>query len=362
MLAAFASFVQDHNNLEAKQGLTDFVAQCDSLFHEDLNPVNPKAQKKVTVPEGLDLDAWINEPLEDAIDEKVDVHAFEGIDFKSKSSVESVFVPSASVETEVTRSPFILVATSTPETTQSQVDDIFGTIGSRGPDSLKMKDFNFEPTREDARVALSSSFVVRSDDEMPRGAMDAKELDISSDEPEPRQDLASIDLTDEPTVPVQPVKPKVKVKKRRMPKRTEKEKNVDGSVEDVSESTLSKLWSPTLFLCGDDLVRIKYETKSVTDHLEIFLHVAFRPQSNEKLRSVRLQFDPNAPCFGSQVGETKTDPSLSLLTPSDGKTGILLVEKQAKGPESRFQLFLILSSWCLHCSCTFWSECCVCFR
>merc|ERR1712129_314769 len=26
------------------------------------NPVAPKAQKKVPVPEGLDLDAWINEP------------------------------------------------------------------------------------------------------------------------------------------------------------------------------------------------------------------------------------------------------------------------------------------------------------
>jgi len=32
------------------------------LFAGDLNPVGPKAQKKVPVPEGLDLDAWINEP------------------------------------------------------------------------------------------------------------------------------------------------------------------------------------------------------------------------------------------------------------------------------------------------------------
>ncbi|CAG0883727.1 unnamed protein product [Cyprideis torosa] len=34
-----------------------------SLFQGDLNPVGPKAQRKVPVPEGLDLDAWINEPL-----------------------------------------------------------------------------------------------------------------------------------------------------------------------------------------------------------------------------------------------------------------------------------------------------------
>lgn len=32
------------------------------LFAGDLNPVAPKAQRKVPVPEGLDLDAWINPP------------------------------------------------------------------------------------------------------------------------------------------------------------------------------------------------------------------------------------------------------------------------------------------------------------
>jgi AP-3 complex subunit delta-1 len=34
-----------------------------------LNPVAPKAQKKVPVPEGLDLDAWINEPPSESEDE-----------------------------------------------------------------------------------------------------------------------------------------------------------------------------------------------------------------------------------------------------------------------------------------------------
>ncbi|GJQ85943.1 g [Trypoxylus dichotomus] len=34
------------------------------LFTGELNPVAPKAQKKVPIPEGLDLDAWINEPEE----------------------------------------------------------------------------------------------------------------------------------------------------------------------------------------------------------------------------------------------------------------------------------------------------------
>lgn len=34
-----------------------------SLFNGELNPVAPKAQKKVPIPDGLDLDAWINEPI-----------------------------------------------------------------------------------------------------------------------------------------------------------------------------------------------------------------------------------------------------------------------------------------------------------
>lgn len=38
-------------------------AELWSLFDGELNPVAPKAQRKVPVPEGLDLDAWINDPL-----------------------------------------------------------------------------------------------------------------------------------------------------------------------------------------------------------------------------------------------------------------------------------------------------------
>lgn len=42
----------------------------------ELNPVAPKAQKKVPVPEGFDLDAWINEPLPDLVDDSASEHSF----------------------------------------------------------------------------------------------------------------------------------------------------------------------------------------------------------------------------------------------------------------------------------------------
>jgi AP-3 complex subunit delta len=42
----------------------DIGAQIKSLFSEELNPVAPGSQKKVQLPEGLDLDVWINNSSE----------------------------------------------------------------------------------------------------------------------------------------------------------------------------------------------------------------------------------------------------------------------------------------------------------
>eukprot|EP00061_Rhincodon_typus_P014997 g42427.t1 len=42
-----------------------------ALFAGELNPVAPKAQKKVPLPDGLDLDAWINDaPSESSSDDE----------------------------------------------------------------------------------------------------------------------------------------------------------------------------------------------------------------------------------------------------------------------------------------------------
>lgn len=44
----------------------EIVQEMAVLFAGDLNPVAPKAQRKVPVPDGLDLDTWINPPIEDS--------------------------------------------------------------------------------------------------------------------------------------------------------------------------------------------------------------------------------------------------------------------------------------------------------
>jgi AP-3 complex subunit delta-1 len=41
------------------------------LFEGDLNPVAPKAQRKVPVPDGLDLDEWINDPPSESENDEI---------------------------------------------------------------------------------------------------------------------------------------------------------------------------------------------------------------------------------------------------------------------------------------------------
>lgn len=56
------------------EGGDNCAEEIKAFFVGELNPVGPKAQKKVPVPEGLDLDAWINEPEEESEEEEEEEH------------------------------------------------------------------------------------------------------------------------------------------------------------------------------------------------------------------------------------------------------------------------------------------------
>eukprot|EP00795_Rhopilema_esculentum_P004963 gene4963-21309_t len=63
--------------LKLKEADTECATLLSQLFAEELLPVSAKAQKKVPVPDGLDLDKWINEPQSDTSeDENEDQPAF----------------------------------------------------------------------------------------------------------------------------------------------------------------------------------------------------------------------------------------------------------------------------------------------
>lgn len=62
----------------------DVRAELHLLFQGELNPVAPKAQKKVPLPEGLDLDSWINDPPSEDEDSDQDTNGCMEIFFKTE--------------------------------------------------------------------------------------------------------------------------------------------------------------------------------------------------------------------------------------------------------------------------------------
>lgn len=57
---------ESETSVPPDNGMLALIEELQALFEGDLNPVAPKAQRKVPVPDGLDLDVWINPPAEDA--------------------------------------------------------------------------------------------------------------------------------------------------------------------------------------------------------------------------------------------------------------------------------------------------------
>lgn len=87
---ALIQYLKSELDQEREQGVDDMMTDDDTapieknslidtiidemtlLFTGDLNPVAPKAQKKVMLPEGLDIDEWINSPLSDNVSSSED--------------------------------------------------------------------------------------------------------------------------------------------------------------------------------------------------------------------------------------------------------------------------------------------------
>jgi AP-3 complex subunit delta-1 len=69
------NFIKCYLKLQSKghvDDLGEIAVELASAFKSELNPVASKAQKKVPVPEGLDLDTWINDPPSESEEEEED--------------------------------------------------------------------------------------------------------------------------------------------------------------------------------------------------------------------------------------------------------------------------------------------------
>nr|KAJ3418119.1 AP-3 complex subunit delta-1 [Polyrhizophydium stewartii] len=56
---------ESDDSAETNAAVPSMLETLPALFAAELNPVAPKAQRKVPIPDGLDLDSWIHEPVDD---------------------------------------------------------------------------------------------------------------------------------------------------------------------------------------------------------------------------------------------------------------------------------------------------------
>jgi AP-3 complex subunit delta-1 len=84
------NFIKCYLKLQSKgnsEDLAEVAGELVSSFCSELNPVASKAQKKVPIPEGLDLDSWINDPpSESEEDDEEEINSVRSSDVFVKSS------------------------------------------------------------------------------------------------------------------------------------------------------------------------------------------------------------------------------------------------------------------------------------
>eukprot|EP00002_Diphylleia_rotans_P039455 TRINITY_DN9155_c0_g1_i11.p1 TRINITY_DN9155_c0_g1~~TRINITY_DN9155_c0_g1_i11.p1 ORF type:complete len:1049 (+),score=253.74 TRINITY_DN9155_c0_g1_i11:115-3261(+) len=114
----------------------EFASEIAYAFNEELNPVAPKAQSKVPVPEGLDLDKWINEPTAESDDEDQEKEEADDSDAQSDDDF-GVATPTSSASSTVTgKGSQSLQA----KKSQSRVNDPFYIKSSPKTDSISLED------------------------------------------------------------------------------------------------------------------------------------------------------------------------------------------------------------------------------
>lgn len=172
------------NTLREQASTTEVAAELAALFDGTLNPVAKGAQRKVVVPEGLDLDAQINVPdPEDEkpfeLEEEESVHSEpdeeeeeeELMEKGSGSEEEFTSKPTSRRREEATRraaerasNPYIIQ--SRPKKTLT-LEDSPSPVVTLPPNTLGDLDLN-KPTKRKSRKV----YTVKRDEDAPEGAED----------------------------------------------------------------------------------------------------------------------------------------------------------------------------------------------
>uniref|UniRef100_A0A1I7XUF2 Adaptin_N domain-containing protein n=1 Tax=Heterorhabditis bacteriophora TaxID=37862 RepID=A0A1I7XUF2_HETBA len=90
------------------------ASEVASLYEGELNPVAAKAQRKVPVPQGLDLDSWINDPWEETPNESSEASDIDGVFGQTlELSIEEKERRRKQREAEIKSNPYYVKGTAT---------------------------------------------------------------------------------------------------------------------------------------------------------------------------------------------------------------------------------------------------------
>jgi AP-3 complex subunit delta-1 len=191
---------------------SDVAAELLSLFDEPLNPVSKIAQRKVPIPAGLDLDAWINEPPK--IDERErsaenvnELFAeWEREENKNFSTVDSEEMKRQAEARRKWRATNVHYLQELEEAEKSGSSDEEPPAKELTKDELGIKGSIFSPKKHKHRHAkhrdreghTKKTYAVIVEEELPDGVSKddiTKELTKEQQKRDEKPDLGSIDLT-----------------------------------------------------------------------------------------------------------------------------------------------------------------------
>ncbi|TPX33731.1 hypothetical protein SmJEL517_g03404 [Synchytrium microbalum] len=226
--------------------LPPIISELPQLFLGDFKPVNPKAQKRVPIPEGLDLDKWIHAPpAEPVFEEKDEPDVYSLLDPASKKGYQELIEDDETIETRRRerdelrkRDPFYIPGSSqsSPTLLRDDLDIDSIPIVKLNLDSLPQSNSSSSKPKKTKKSKKSTakelfpvgpavpkkSYNINRASDMPDGAADREDDDASAAElqrrrqQDPEWRVHEIDLfAPEPEVPVEqtPITTAMKSKK-----------------------------------------------------------------------------------------------------------------------------------------------------
>ncbi|XP_008558668.1 AP-3 complex subunit delta-1 [Microplitis demolitor] len=120
------------------------IPELAAAFEGELNPVAPKAQKKVPIPEGLDLDTWINDPPSETSDEedldmndifvKSEKSEYSGRKVSVEPTVEELQRRREARKLEQENNPHYLKTTASPKNTSNSINNSYHNSDNKNDD------------------------------------------------------------------------------------------------------------------------------------------------------------------------------------------------------------------------------------